>query len=74
MADEIFDEPGRAELVKEIAAILFLQPNHEYPSVVWAFLWHADLSRLQQLKSEINDPSVRLQLGELLRNVIKPGE
>lgn len=72
MADEIFDEPGRAELIKEIAAVLFPFPSSRHSFTAWVFLWHVDLSRLQELKTEINDPSVRLQFGSLYEDVIKP--
>lgn len=74
MADEIFDEPGREELIKEIAQLLFPDANFEYYCVAWAFLWHADLSRLQQLKTDIGDPLVESKLTNLFEDVLKPCE
>lgn len=72
MADEIFDEPGREELIKEIAELLLPTASAEHYCVAWAFLWHADLSRLQQLKTEISDPLVESKMANLFEDVLKP--
>lgn len=74
MADEIFDEPGREELIKEIIDVMFITPMSQQVCVAWAFLWHADLSRLQQLKTEISDPLVEFKVTMLFDNVLKPCE
>lgn len=39
MADTEFNEPGRAELIEQIAEILFTDRFKPYASAAWAFLW-----------------------------------
>jgi hypothetical protein len=74
MADTEFNEPGRAELIEQIAEILFIDRSKPYSSAAWALLWLADLSRLQQLKTDLNEFSVRRDFATLIQDIIKPCE
>lgn len=46
-------EPGRVELIDQITQLQCYNHTKRYSSAVWAFLWLSDLSRLQQLKTEL---------------------
>lgn len=74
MADTEFNEPGRAELIEQIAEILFTDRFKPYASAAWAFLWLADLSRLQQLTTNLKDVLVRRHLANLIQDVVMPCE
>lgn len=52
MSDTEFNEPGRVELSYQIAQLQYHDHTKLHSSAAWAFLWLAELSRLQQLKIE----------------------
>ncbi|KUL89945.1 hypothetical protein ZTR_02890 [Talaromyces verruculosus] len=73
MADSEFDEAGRAELIREIADIIYKSEQIRQPSSLWAFLWLADLPCLERIKERLLTERRPLEeFARLTRDVVLP--
>ncbi|EEA19615.1 conserved hypothetical protein [Talaromyces marneffei ATCC 18224] len=72
MANAEAHEPGRAELIKEIADILYWADDFTYSSALWAFLWLSDMSCLEKLKRRLAQDRIINEFCNLTIDVILP--
>lgn len=74
MADSEFDEAGRAELIREIADIIYWDEGIRQPLALWAFLWLADLPCLERIKERLTEGDPLGEFARLTRDVVLPCE